>query len=349
VLNKTENVTETKQNVAESGAVHSNEVQISQTEVKKEHPVTVNDLKTTLDTTDHSRVVTETKEDKKVEEIKTVKEVIIETKETETKKQKEEESKPKEKIVEPITQENQKHESQQEIAKNIEKKESHKEIVQPVIEKKESHKEVVEPKQITSVVITENKTVEGTKVNTEKKEAVQTPTTVNQEHVNPKPIENTNTQRVENQQFMETPQPSEIPQKEADSPKKDYLPQQQPQTENGKDSIAKDEATKPSKPETSEEKAPEKPVHSHTKKDDQVLQTPVSLSKTAVETPDTKVVSTPYPHKQSDDIVKRIDINNADKDLNLSQKIKENDVKSQNDTTKNGKKRDGTCTKCIII
>jgi len=149
----------------------------------------------------------------------------------------------------------------------------------------------------------------------------------------PKPTENT-----------EVPQTRETPQKEADSPKKEEtLPQQEPQSET-KDSNIKEYTAKPSNPEISEEKVPEKPVHHHVKKDEtQVQQTPAPKT---FETPETKVST---PNKQSDDIVKRIDINKADKDPNLSSKIKENDLKSQNDAIKSGKKRDGACTKCIII
>jgi len=57
------------------------------------------------------------------------------------------------------------------------------------------------------------------------------------------------------------------------------------------------------------------------------------------------------PNKQSDDVVKRIDINNGHKDSNLSKKIQENDNKSHNQYLKNGAKEEkrGACSKCIII
>jgi len=155
----------------------------------------------------------------------------------------------------------------------------------------------------------------------------------------------------------ETPKSAETPKKEEIVQKKEVLPengtkkgvmllenetlpQQLPQSENNKDSITREKEVAPCKPESPQVKSQEKPHQTN-----HIKSTETKTNDT--KTPETKMTATPI--RESDSIVKRIDINKAENDGNLSQKIKENDLKSQNDAIKNGSKRQGACTKCIII
>jgi len=68
-------------------------------------------------------------------------------------------------------------------------------------------------------------------------------------------------------------------------------------------------------------------------------------TKTSTNEANTKVESKTVASK--DDIVRRIDINNAHRDSNLSSKIKENDEKSKTGVHATDKR--GGCSKCIIV